>query len=141
MFAQQLDEVPINRFSMVAANVVVITAGIWNKQSVGLLHGSKPRIPASTASANEISKEKQNVKNSMKDPDAVQFRGMAGYYRGEPGFTTLCGELNAKNGFGAYAGYRHFTSLAGIVVMNEMEGKEVPWENSFNSHWNETCKP
>jgi hypothetical protein len=46
-----------------------------------------------------------HVAAQMKDPDSVQFRGeklsSAGW---------LCGEMNAKNSFGAYDGFKRFTS-------------------------------
>ena len=76
----------------------------------------------------------------MKDPDSVQFRGVEGYDRGEPGIIMLCGEVNAKNSFGGYVGYRHFTSLAGVLVTHVLEGKGAPWENHFNSNWNSSCQ-
>ncbi|MDE1151044.1 MAG: hypothetical protein PW788_00785 [Micavibrio sp.] len=94
----------------------------------------------STASATDISKAKQSVAAQMKDPGSTQFKNVAGYSYGQPGFTMLCGEVNAKNSFGGYIGYRHFTYFSGVLVMNELEGKGDGWENKFNQHWNESCK-
>lgn len=43
----------------------------------------------------------------MKDPDSTQFRG--DYLEGDG---WLCGELNSKNEYGAYAGFKRFLSNA-----------------------------
>ena len=43
------------------------------------------------------------VREKMLDPDAAQFRGVE--KRGE---WTVCGEVNGKNRFGAYVGFKKF---------------------------------
>jgi hypothetical protein len=57
------------------------------------------------------------VKNDLKDPDSARFRNVV-YYgsyikfkdgkRVRLGTHTICGEVNAKNSFGGYGGYREF---------------------------------
>lgn len=42
------------------------------------------------------------VAAQMRDPASVQFRDV------RAGRQTLCGEINAKNGFGGYVGFRRF---------------------------------
>ena len=95
-------------------------------------------LPPSTASTRAINKAKEGVSSQLKDPSSVQFRNVAGYDKGQPGYTMLCGELNAKNSFGGYTGFRHFTYLAGVLVTNELEGNGQ-WENHFNRNWNTSC--
>lgn len=97
-------------------------------------------LPKSTATAKEINLAKQEVRDLMKDPSSVQFKNVAGYSIGPSRLTSLCGQINAKNGYGAYNGFRHFTYLAGILNTNELEGKPAPWENVFNADWNRSCK-
>ena len=41
----------------------------------------------------------------MKDPESVQYRNLK---MGDVLNGTLCGEVNAKNSFGAYAGFEKF---------------------------------
>lgn len=49
-------------------------------------------------------KLRQLLKQAMKDPDSMQYRGEIVTRNG----TNLCGEFNAKNGFGAYTGFKRF---------------------------------
>ena len=53
----------------------------------------------------------------------------------------LCGEVNAKNSFGGYTGYSHFTYLAGYLFVNKPAEGCVACEIPFNKYWNEGCKP
>jgi hypothetical protein len=43
----------------------------------------------------------------LRDPDATKFRGLH-LVQDQNGSTLLCGEINAKNGFGAYNGFAPF---------------------------------
>lgn len=97
-------------------------------------------LPKSTTNAKEIKAAKEGASSQMKDPTSVLFRNTEGYDRGTPGIIMLCGEVNAKNSFGGYVGFRHFTYLAGVLVINELEGKGPPWENHFNQNWNQNCR-
>ncbi len=49
-----------------------------------------------------VSVAKAAVRDQMRDPGAVEFRNVRD--TGE----VICGEVNAKNGFGAYVGFRPF---------------------------------
>lgn len=58
-----------------------------------------------------IAKAKSAVTKDFKDPDGARYRGL-GVYKDNLGGTVLCGEVNGKNGFGAYVGYRRFFTTA-----------------------------
>jgi hypothetical protein len=47
---------------------------------------------------------KKSIAARYKDPDAVQFKSLRLDWQQQH----LCGELNAKNGYGAYTGYERF---------------------------------
>lgn len=47
---------------------------------------------------------KKSIAARYKDPDAVQFKGLVLDWQQQH----ICGELNAKNGFGGYTGYERF---------------------------------
>jgi hypothetical protein len=69
-----------------------------------------PEPPASTAPkegkyAAFVGKAKANVSRAFKDPSSVQFRNL---FVSTSGSQALCGELNAKNSYGAYVGFRRF---------------------------------
>ncbi len=50
---------------------------------------------------------KEMVVSELKDPSSAQFRGLFAITRGR-GDDTVCGEINAKNSFGGYVGFRRF---------------------------------
>jgi hypothetical protein len=47
-----------------------------------------------------------SVRMALKDPGSANFRSVAVYRNGK----LVCGEVNAKNSFGAYAGYEEFVA-------------------------------
>lgn len=47
------------------------------------------------------------ISAAMRDPGSTQFRNWDGYTLSN-GDRVICGEVNAKNGFGAYVGYSPF---------------------------------
>jgi hypothetical protein len=49
-----------------------------------------------------------NLQQMAKDPSSVKFRN--DYAKTKNGHTVICGEINAKNGFGAYGGFQRFIS-------------------------------
>ncbi|WIX34939.1 hypothetical protein QO259_09975 [Salinicola sp. JS01] len=56
----------------------------------------------------DLEKEaKKAVANQLRDPDSAKFRNVVGG-QGVNHSDTVCGEVNGKNGFGAYVGYRKF---------------------------------
>lgn len=58
---------------------------------------------------------KRNIAAQMKDPSSVQFRDLY-IGRDSDGKLSLCGEINAKNGYGAYAGFRPFVANASALA-------------------------
>lgn len=58
---------------------------------------------------------KDAVAARMRDPSSVQFRDLTG--EGD----TVCGEVNAKNGFGAYVGFQRFVYRRGVVFLEPQE--------------------
>lgn len=77
----------------------------------------------------------------LSDPDSALFRDEAYYGPWTLGSGVLCGEVNAKNGFGAYSGYTGFESfdtktaiiqsgaLKGLKVgsCDQVEPSKLPW--------------
>lgn len=54
---------------------------------------------------------KAEVAAKMKDPESAKFTNLKVY------LATLCGEVNAKNSFGAYAGADKFMGVKGAVTI------------------------
>lgn len=66
------------------------------------------------------SEAEQAVAKEFKDPESSKFRNVKRLFEGE-----FCGEVNTKNGFGAYAGFRAFHAIRkpggewGVVIDND----------------------
>ena len=58
---------------------------------------------------------KARILEQLKDPGSAQFRRVF-IARHDNGELTLCGEVNAKNGYGGYDGFRPFISSLGAMV-------------------------
>lgn len=70
------------------------------------------------------SETEKTVENTLKDPDSAKFRNVKG----------VCGEVNAKNGFGAYGGYKKFINLPEGVLFESNVNQVV-----FNRSWVGNC--
>ncbi|WP_313624905.1 hypothetical protein [Kosakonia sp.] len=74
--------------------------------AITLLFGCKPGADKA------IDLAKNEVAASMKDPDSAKFRYVRFIQSGESDDGTVkgfvCGHVNAKNGYGAYAGFSPF---------------------------------
>lgn len=69
-----------------------------------------------------IARAKQSVTKDFKDPDSAKFRNIR-VVRG-----SVCGEVNAKNSYGGYVGYKRFVSVAGVVAW--VEGEDANFAES-----------
>jgi hypothetical protein len=63
------------------------------------------------------------VKQRLRDPDSAEFSGQSRFRYANGEITAVCGEVNAKNGFGGYTGYQYYTVLmagpfAGQVIIS-----------------------
>lgn len=109
----------------------VIILAICFALIVGFIVG-KPNV--STPSADkptkvlEIEQQTQSrlaLKNYLKDPNSAEIRNHKG----------ACGEVNSKNSFGAYSGYRRFIASPAIVAI---EGENMSMDE-FGVAWNKLC--
>lgn len=75
----------------------------------------------------------QSVRGVLKDPDSAEFRG---FFPGQSNGNAIgCGEVNSKNTFGGYTGFKRYVSGGGDVV--GLEG-ETP---GFQEAWDAFCAP
>ncbi|MEQ3679233.1 hypothetical protein [Pseudophaeobacter sp.] len=64
-----------------------------------------------TLSNTQINTIKQTAARGLKDPDSAKFRNirkLKNSYSDGTAATLVCGEVNAKNSYGAYVGYMNF---------------------------------
>lgn len=66
-----------------------------------------------------IKEAKRILADSLKDPASAQFRNVKAYKSG-----AVCGEYNARNGFGGYVGFKRFGVAADGSIMDapDVEG-------------------
>lgn len=80
---------------------------------------------------------KKSVANMLKDPGAAQFRGVVArrYLSG----TVVCGEVNGKNSYGAYIGYRRFLASVNLGVLEEIKPKMPQLAEAANAGIDAAC--
>lgn len=132
-----------SRFAMWVAVFVVVTvvvAAVFSRPSskVDERHVSSAQpAPAARSSNEALSNQSKlriaqdNVRKRLKDPDSAQFRGLFVSRAGLP-----CGEVNSKNGFGGYTGYKRFVASGGGLAV--IESDMTPEE--FEKTWAEVCR-
>ncbi|WP_235953674.1 hypothetical protein [Acinetobacter terrae] len=65
------------------------------------------------------------LKGFLKDPDSAEIRNHNGN----------CGEVNSKNSFGGYTGFRRFIASSAIVAV---EGENMDTDE-FQKAWDQVC--
>jgi len=66
---------------------------------------------AKTADTSDVAEAKKTVLKDFKDPESAQFRNVESRPFGKT--TVVCGEVNGKNGYGGYVGFKKFAVLKG----------------------------
>lgn len=89
-----------------------------------------------------VAEFKQATLEVLKDPDSARFRSlrMTEGPKLDMRFRALCGEVNAKNGFGGYIGFQRFVTwrVANYDFKTVLEASS-PGPTSFSSAWAEYC--
>ena len=77
--------------------------------------------PAQSSYAGFVRKAKEILTVDLKDPSSVQYRGLFISRRTIP---VLCGEMNARNSYGAYVGFRRFysTEISTLAEIEKLNG-------------------
>lgn len=71
-----------------------------------------PQAFAQVAPKVDEKKLREALEDHLKDSESARFRGFR-QSKPENGVWTLCGEVNAKNSYGAYSGFEPFLVIAG----------------------------
>jgi hypothetical protein len=77
---------------------------------------------------------KQNLASMLKDADSAEYQGVQAYRKSTGGKTmfVFCGQVNAKNSFGAFDGYSRFVATP---VASTLEGQSA----DFGQSWQFFC--
>lgn len=113
---------------VVAAVIVVSLAVLVTKCTRA---SSDPtRKAANDAAMQEIKMQRVArgyVSKHLKDPDSAEFRNQS----------RLCGEVNAKNSFGGYIGFRRFIAANENMVVIQGDGRMDAAD--FDQVWKQSC--
>jgi flagellar biosynthesis GTPase FlhF len=83
-----------------------------------------------------IVKAQEAAQQRLTDPDSAQFRNLY-FHSPQKGIMVVCGEVNARNQFGGYTGYKSFlsNSTAELTVFErDMKAGE------FRKSWKKLCQ-
>jgi hypothetical protein len=93
------------------------------------------RSPQGNRTAKEVEYirlHQDRIRAKLRDPSAAEFRNARVYYAVAP---TVCGEVNARNGFGGASGFQRFVSAGDIQVIEE---QMAPGE--MDKTWAQVCR-
>jgi hypothetical protein len=101
---------------------------------VGMLASHALAQPTRQAQAKLRATLKAQLLDQLRDPDSAKLHGDT-LYLGEDGATvSLCGEVNARNAMGGYAGRTGFVSTTSLVVF-----QDEPGSADFGTVWRVWC--
>jgi len=80
-----------------------------------------------------VANGQQSIKGQLKDPESATFRNVHFYSGG--GTPVVCGEVNARNGFGGYTGYERFVAAGTLIAAVESQV-----EGGLDPVWKKFCK-
>ena len=75
------------------------------------------------------SQAKKAVESQLKDPDSAKFQNLDG----------ICGEVNAKNSFGAYGGFKKFIDTGDGVIFSPNLEDSADDKALFKERWDIVC--
>ena len=84
-----------------------------------------------------IEAAKSSVADSLRDPPSAQFRGvrMVTYLHGK----VVCGEVNGKNAYGGYVGYRPFVSGTSTSTIFDADNEYPAIQSAANAGLTAAC--
>lgn len=101
---------------------------VINEKSSGNLQSEASPVEVRSSNGDAITIQTDSrisLKNYLKDPDSAEIKNHSG----------SCGEVNSKNSFGGYSGYRRFIASPAIVAI---EGENMSSEE-FQKAWDNLC--
>lgn len=110
---------------IIVAAVILISVVVIAVKSM-----SNTESPATDAAMQEIKLQRlarEFLTPHLKDPDSAQFRNQK----------RICGEVNAKNSFGGYAGFKRF--IAGGKELVFLEDDARLEAGAFQAAWDKFC--
>jgi hypothetical protein len=104
-------------------SVLVIVFGVRDRSRSG----------PTTLTANYRAAAEELVRQRLRDPNSAEFSNVHVIPSSLPGRTTVCGIVNARNGFGGMTGPRHFVAGDTVVLEGEVSS------GSMDQLWQQRC--
>lgn len=82
-----------------------------------------------------VTASQEGVRSRLKDPSSADFRNVGYYSGGKEGGAAVCGEVNAKNSFGAFSGFERFVAMGPEVAFLSRDVEPT----EFTKVWNGLC--
>ncbi|MDO9007464.1 MAG: hypothetical protein Q7U80_04515 [Thiobacillus sp.] len=79
--------------------------------------------------AETIVAAKRAIRASLKDPDSAQFKGVYANYT-EEFSVAACGQVNSRNSFGGYTGFKRFVSSGKSVIVEGRDNIADAWADA-----------
>ena len=71
------------------------------------------------------------AKKGLKDPDSAKFQNLR--IADFDGGKVVCGEINAKNSYGGYVGYKRFVAGTSVATIYDTSSKYPDLNDAFNA--------
>lgn len=84
-----------------------------------------------------VAKGKSAVANMLKDPGSAQFRNVRLVPYGQG--SVICGEVNGKNSYGGYVGFKAFVAGINFAEMERTGGEYADIDRAANTGITEAC--
>ncbi|PHM22301.1 hypothetical protein [Xenorhabdus ehlersii] len=111
------------KYVIILVIAILVVSGILDIFSQNGLYGFYKRKVAESV-----------ISDDVKDPTSVLFKDL---YVSKKRFNVVCGKMNAKNGFGAYVGWKAFVTVDKIPIIEDVEYPS--WYLNFDKEWYEYC--
>jgi hypothetical protein len=90
--------------------------------------------PTLAQDKNEAIRRAQDaVREKLKDPSSAQFKDVAYFQSGS--LDVVCGQVNAKNAYGGYSGFREFLALNKVALIRMGFNRKI-----FDEAWDHFCR-
>lgn len=78
-----------------------------------------------------IAAAQEAVKKGLKDPDSAKFQNLR--ITDYDGGKVVCGEINAKNSYGGYVGYKRFVAGTSAAIVYDTSSKYPDINDAYNA--------
>jgi hypothetical protein len=108
------------------------------------LAGCQKQPPVDPDAGNKAAMQKvlARMQQDLKDPESARFRSTTLHANDQNSalpWMAVCGEVNAKNSFGGYVGFRRFVAKQGGLDTIEIEPADGRGGAAFRAAWDTYC--